>query len=301
VVLTDPVLRPAGWDHQEVSANGARFHAVVAGSGPTVLLLHGFPQYWWAWRHQLAALADAGWRAIAMDLRGVGGSDKPPRGYDPLTLAADAAGLLRALGVTRAAVVGTGIGGGLAWTLAATEPDLVSAAAIAAAPHPHQLRAALRDPGFLRRHPEFLRYQVPIRPERRLAADGAAEVGRLLRSWSATPAFPDHDDEQRFRAVLQQDPTAFCWMEMFRWLMRSLPRSDGRRWAERTATPLPQPTLLLAGQRDPMFSATMIAAARRYVAGPLDGRQLPTGHFPFSEDPAGANHLLLQFLSQHHR
>jgi pimeloyl-ACP methyl ester carboxylesterase len=301
VVLPDPVIRPAGWDHQEISANGARFHAVIAGSGPTVLLLHGFPQYWWAWRHQLSALADAGWRAVAMDLRGVGGSDKPPRGYDPLTMAADAAGLLRALGVTRAAVVGTGLGGGLAWTLAATEPELVGSLAVAACPHPHQLRAALRDPAFLRRHPEFLRFQLPIRPERRLVADGAAEVARLLADWSATPRFPDTADAEQFRAAVQRDPSAFCWMEMFRWLIRSLPRSDGRRWAERTAAPLPQPTLLLAGARDPVFAPTMIAAARRFVAGPLEGRRVETGHFPFSEDPTGSTVALLEFLRRHHR
>ncbi|MGH8894731.1 MAG: alpha/beta fold hydrolase, partial [Actinomycetes bacterium] len=70
-----------------VAANGARFHVAVSGDGPLVLLLHGFPQFWWAWRHQLPELAAAGYRAAAMDLRGFGASDKPPRGYDPRTLA----------------------------------------------------------------------------------------------------------------------------------------------------------------------------------------------------------------------
>ena len=70
--------------HREVAANGARFHIAEAGDGPLVMLVHGFPQFWWTWRHQLVALADAGFRAVAMDLRGVGGSDRTPRGYDPL-------------------------------------------------------------------------------------------------------------------------------------------------------------------------------------------------------------------------
>jgi pimeloyl-ACP methyl ester carboxylesterase len=63
-----------------VAANGARFHVAVAGEGPLVLFLHGFPEFWWAWRHQLVSLAEAGYKAAAMDLRGFGASDKPPRG-----------------------------------------------------------------------------------------------------------------------------------------------------------------------------------------------------------------------------
>ena len=79
-----------------------------AGDGPLVLLLHGFPQFWWAWRHQLPALADRGYRAAAMDLRGFGASDKPPRGYDPRTLAEDVSGVVRSLGERDAVVVGPG-------------------------------------------------------------------------------------------------------------------------------------------------------------------------------------------------
>src|SRR2546421_12613116 len=71
------------WAHRSVSANGTRFHVAEAGDGPLVLLLHGFPEFWWAWRHQLAALPEAGFRAVAVDLRGYGGGGKPPRAFDP--------------------------------------------------------------------------------------------------------------------------------------------------------------------------------------------------------------------------
>jgi len=75
------VLIDGPWEHKFVSANGARFHVAELGEGPLVVLLHGFPQFWWAWRDQLTALAEAGYRAAAIDLRGFGASDKPPRGY----------------------------------------------------------------------------------------------------------------------------------------------------------------------------------------------------------------------------
>src|SRR5437016_1263164 len=86
------------WLHRDVSANGIRLHVAEAGNGPLVVLLHGFPEFWWSWRHQLVALADAGDRVVAPDLRGYGASDKPPRGYDAVTLAGDIAGLVRAMG-----------------------------------------------------------------------------------------------------------------------------------------------------------------------------------------------------------
>src|SRR5499427_8966225 len=94
------------WMHRYVNANGNRFHLAEAGAGPLVLLLHGFPEFWWAWRHQLTGLADAGYRAVAVDLRGYGASDKPPRGYDTPTLAADIAALVTALSERDAMVVG---------------------------------------------------------------------------------------------------------------------------------------------------------------------------------------------------
>src|SRR6201986_3044568 len=94
------------WTHRAISANGTRFHIAEAGDGPLVLMLHGFPQFWWTWRSQLVSLADAGYRAVAADLRGYGGSDKPPRGYDLVTAASDAAGPIRALGAAHAIVGG---------------------------------------------------------------------------------------------------------------------------------------------------------------------------------------------------
>ena len=111
-VAADSAIHLDGpWTHRSVSANGTRFHIAEAGDGPLVLLLHGFPQFWWTWRHQLASLAGAGFRAVAVDMRGYGGSDKPPRGYDLITAAADAAGLIRALGEANAVVVGHDWGG----------------------------------------------------------------------------------------------------------------------------------------------------------------------------------------------
>ena len=140
----EPVIEINGpWTHRYVTANGTRFHLASMGEGPLVLLLHGFPEFWWTWRHQLVALAEAGYRAVAVDLRGYGGSDKPPRGYDLITAAADAAGLISALGEANAVVVGHDWGGLTAWTLAAYFPKSVRRLAIVSMAHPLRMRAAV--------------------------------------------------------------------------------------------------------------------------------------------------------------
>src|SRR5262249_21853549 len=135
---SEPTITISGpWAHRPVSANGTRFHVASNGDGPLVLLLHGFPQFWWTWRGQLESLAAAGYRAVAADLRGYGGSDKPPRGYDLITAAADAAGLIRALGEANAVVVGHDWGALVAWAMAAYYPKVVRRLAfVAAAPPP---------------------------------------------------------------------------------------------------------------------------------------------------------------------
>ena len=157
------------WEHRFVPANGARFHVALAGpderDAPLVLLLHDVLTYWWAWRRQLPVLADAGYRVAAMDVRGTGGSDKPPHGYDAPTLATDVAGVIRSLGAGQAVLVGAGTGAQLAWATAATHGDVVRAVAALSSPHPLDVGPTTVRPAAARR----LAYvQLPSVPERAL-------------------------------------------------------------------------------------------------------------------------------------
>ena len=192
------------WSHRAVTANGTRFHIAENGEGPLVLMLHGFPQFWWTWRWQLESLARAGFRAVAADLRGYGGSDKPPRGYDLMTAASDAAGLIRALGEANAVVIGHDWGGLVAWTAAAYHPKAVRRLGIVSVAHPLRLRTAVVT-GPLRQGRSssyVLGFQLPMLPERQLVRHGADRVGRLLRSWSG-PGWPDQETEDRYRAAMR--------------------------------------------------------------------------------------------------
>ncbi len=283
------VLLPGPWTHRDISANGISLHAAEAGEGPLVLLLHGFPQFWWTWRAQLTTLAEAGFRVVAPDLRGYGASDKPPRGYDLPTAASDVAALVRALGERDAVVVGHDWGALVAWTMAALHPRTVRRLAVLSMAHPRRLRAGMADKAQRRAFRYFLGAQLPRLPERRLTRDDDDPVAELLRTWSGpdwthTTDFAESVD--RYRAAARIPQAAYSSMEYFRWAGRSQLRPDGLRYARRMAAPITAPTLQLHGALDPCVLPDTARGSGRYVAGAYEWRELPgLGHFLPEEAP----------------
>jgi pimeloyl-ACP methyl ester carboxylesterase len=288
------------WKHRAEHAGGTRFHVVEAGDGPLVLLLHGFPQFWWTWRAQLRSLPPAGFRAAAVDLRGYGGSDKPPRGYDLPTLAADATGLIRALGETGAIVVGHDWGGLLAWTMAVLEPKAVHRLVTVSAPHPLRMRGSLlTDPsGQLRASRSTLGFQLPLLPERRLTRDGASLVGRLLDEWSGS-GWPDDDTSHVYREAFGIPAVAHSALEYHRWFGRSQFRPDGARYARAMRTEIEAPTLQVHGALDRRVLPRTAQGSSRYVAAPYRWRLIEgAGHFPHEETPDVFDAELIGWLSE---
>jgi pimeloyl-ACP methyl ester carboxylesterase len=292
------------WQHRYVAANGARFHVAESapdgddGSAPLLVLLHGFPEFWWSWRGQLTVLADAGYRAVAMDLRGYGGSDKTPRGYDPVTLAQDVAGVVKALGERSAVLVGHGWGGYVAWATAALHPHQVSGLCAVSAPHPLAMLASLRRGrgSVAARH--VLAMQLPMRPERRLADPEGGFVADHLRRWAAPgSAFPDAETAAVFQQAIGIWPSSHCALEYHRWLFRSRFRADGRLFNAVMADPVRQPVCCITGARDPAVPESAMRASRSGVQGDFTELLIgAAGHFPHEERPEEFNRLLGSWL-----
>lgn len=291
------VLLDGPWTHRDVAANGGRFHIAELGEGPLVLLVHGWPQFWWAWRHQLVALADAGFRAVAMDLRGVGGSDRTPRGYDPANLALDITGVIRSLGERDAALVGHDSGGFLAWVAAVMRPSLVRRLAVVSAAHPRRLRRALlTDRRQILAYQHVLGFQRPWAPERQLVAADAELVARHLTDWAAVPVL-DEKSAANYRRAMQIPGTAHCSIEPYRWLMRSMARPDGFQFSRRMKRPVRVPTLHLHGALDPVLLTSTATGSSEYVQAPYRWKLLnEVGHFPHEEDPVGFTAELVEWL-----
>ena len=288
------VLVEGPWRHRDVTASGLRFHVAETGTpgSPLVLLLHGFPEFWWSWRHQLVALGDAGFHVVAPDLRGYGDTDKPPRGYDAFTLAGDVAALVRALGAHDAYLVGHDWGGMLAWTTATLHPHVVRQLAVVSMPHPLRMAQALRGDGHQRRLSTYMAlFQVPKLPERRLREGDL--VGRLLHRWGG-PGFPDAETEERCTEAMMIPAAAHCALEYYRWAFRSRLRPSGRRLTRLLREGVTVPVLQVHGADDGCVLATTAHGSGAFAHGGyalhvLDG----LGHFPHQEDPATVTALLL--------
>ncbi|MDX1871282.1 alpha/beta hydrolase [Mycolicibacterium sp. 120266] len=297
------------WRHLQVHANGIRFHVVEAhteqqdhADRPLVILLHGFGSFWWSWRHQLRGLPGNP-RVVAVDLRGYGGSDKPPRGYDGWTLAGDTAGLVRALGHRTATLVGHADGGLVCWATSVLHPRVVKAIALVSSPHPVALRASTltrRDQGRALL-PSMLSYQLPFWPERALTRRDAAELERLVRSrtsakWQGSQDFTE--TIEHLRTAAQIPGATHCALEYQRWAVRSQLRGEGRRFMRSMKQPLAIPVLHMRGDADPYVLPDAVHRTRRYAPhghfASIDG----AGHFAHEESPDAVNAQLTRFLAQ---
>ncbi|MDT4914881.1 MAG: hypothetical protein QOC66_4009 [Pseudonocardiales bacterium] len=300
------VLVDGPWAHRTVRANGIALHVAELGTGPLVLLLHGFPQFWWGWHQQLTDLADAGYRAVAVDLRGYGASDKPPRGYDSPTLAADMAALVTSLGESDAMIVGNDVGGTLAWTMAARHPRVVRSMVVLGAAHPLRMHHELRPgagPAQRQASSYILRtFQVPRRAENLLSRD-SHWVRELYDRWSGprwrgTPRYVA--DVERYAQAMRIHPVSYCAAEHYRWTVRSLLRSDGRRYAASLRVPITAPVLHLHGDFDRCVLPRTAQGSGQYVRGQYEWRVLDgVGHYPHNEVPEFVSGELIRWAKTH--
>jgi pimeloyl-ACP methyl ester carboxylesterase len=289
---------------RDVDAGGLRMQVADAGAGAPVVLLHGFPELWYSWRYQLRDLSAAGFHAIAPDMRGYGGTERPPRiaDYDAPTLAGDVIALMRAFGYERFAVVGHDWGANVAWELALRHPEHVSA--VAGLSVPFAPRAPAAPMAILRRRLGAGFYMVWFQ------APGVAEVAlerdvrRTLRTtevWDAgwaerdemprRPEFWSAEDEQVYVDAFSR--TGFTGgLNWYRNIDRNWER--GAELAERR---IEQPALFVTGERDPVRRFMPAEAMDGWVtdlreAIVVDG----AGHWIQQQAPDIVSEALVRFL-----
>jgi pimeloyl-ACP methyl ester carboxylesterase len=280
-------------EHRYVRTNGLQLHVATSGKsdGRLIVLLHGFPEHWYGWRHQLEPLAQAGFCVWAADQRGYNLSDKP-KGIEPYALqhlAADVAGLIKTAGRERATVIGHDWGGVVTWHLAATMPELVERAVIINVPHPAVMMRHLRSsPRQMLRSWYVLAFQVPWLPEAWLRINRGWPLARTLRRTSQPGTF-SLEELSQYRNAWSQ-PRAVT--SMVNWYRAAMRYSASEASSARIYTP----TLLIWGAQDRFLGREMAQPSIDLCDhGRLEIIERAT-HWVQHEEPELVNELILQFL-----
>ncbi len=276
------------WQHEFVTANGIRFHCITQGAGPLLLLLHGFPENYYSWRHQMAPLA-ARFKVVAPDLRGynLSGRQAP---YDIKTLCADVMGLIRAFGSERAVVAGHDWGAIILWNFALEYPDALSrlvALNVSFMPRlPKRPLELLTDARF-----DYIRFF-----QKRGDAEAAIEpdVDGFIRN-----AFTNNAS----RKDMLSDEDLKVFADGFRGPGGITPaleyyRNFDHNWeitAHHAGKKVMTPALMLLAEHDPVARPEMADNISRYVPN-VTVKRIDCGHWTQQEAPAETNSAILDFL-----
>jgi pimeloyl-ACP methyl ester carboxylesterase len=290
---TDSAILPADLRHREVRTNGIRLHVAEAGpeAAPAVVLLHGFPEFWYAWKEQIGPLREAGYRVLAVDQRGFNLSDKP-RGisaYRTHHLVDDVVGLLDALGLEQVALVAHDWGAHVAWSVAEAHPQRLRKLVILNVAHPQVMtRNILFNPRQAVKSWYVFALQIPYIPEWILSARDFERVRESIR-WRGEKGSLTAADEQLYVDAWSRDGAFTTMVNWYRGSFWSWPRLA-------TPPPIRVPTLVLWGKRDPFLEESM---AQQSVDLCEDARLVTFDegtHWIHHEVPSAVNKEILAFL-----
>lgn len=285
-----PPLEDLWFEH-----SGVHLHAVAAGpnDGPLLILLHGFPEFWYSWRKQIAPLADAGFRVVAPDQRGYNVSSKPPRVRDYAigSLVADVAFIAGRLGRENFYLAGHDWGAGVAWATALLIPERVKKLAILNVPHPAVfLRTVRSNPRQMIRSWYMAFFQLPNVPERRFSASGF-EMGLKALTATSRPGTFTANDLEEYRKAWSNPGTVTAMINWYRAFFRTRP-------------PLPEdskvhvPTHILWGRQD-VFLLPEMAEESIYYCDSAKLTYFPDAtHWLQHEEPEAVNAALIDFFRQ---
>ena len=303
-------------EHRTVATNGINLHCAVDGDGPLVVLLHGFPECWYSWRHQIAALAPR-FRAVAPDLRGYNLSDKPAgvAAYALPELVADVRGLVEAFGERQAVIVGHDWGGAVAWSFAMEHPEATRRLVVMNCPHPAIFAQHLRtDRRQLARSWYMFFFQIPWLPEALLGLGHARLIGDAIRRTAVRQDSLSEEDLLHLRAAACQPGALRGGINYYRAVFRSPEaRALWPRWLRRFVygdrpieglrerledwPRITAPTLLVWGEQDVALGKELSVGMEPLMAGPFEVKYIPlSGHWVQQEQPQVVNGYLLDFL-----
>lgn len=289
-MITDKPL--AYWKHDFIQVNRMGIHYVTAGKGPLLLLLHGFPESWYTWRHQIPFLAQH-FQVVAPDLRGYGESDRPKKvaDYQPSEIVSDIVGLIKGLGHEKARIVGHDWGGAIAWRMGIEHPEMVEQLAILNCPHPYLFFKALKS-NFtqLKKSWYLFAFQLPYLPEMLFRTNPEKVLKGILRGSTKKPEIFKDEDIQYYLKSLKKPGAIEAAINYYRATFRA--KKDPI-----IKDKIKVPTLLIWGDGDAALGKELTIGTEELVEGPFKIEFLSgCSHWVNEEEPERVNQMLLDFL-----
>ena len=286
------------WQHSYITSNGIRLHYVTQGegslmSGPSdghlLLFLHGFPEFWYSWRHQIPEFAKD-YKVVALDLRGYNESDKPQQqsAYVMSELVKDVEGVIRGLGYERCVLVGHDWGGAIAWNFAYAHPDMVERLIVLNLPHPAKFAEGLRTPQQLFRSLYAFFFQVPALPEFLIQWSDYRVIESAFKGMAINKSAFTQADIEAYKDAASRRGALTAMLNYYRSAFTSMGSTD---WSV-----LQVPTLMIWGEEDTALGKELTYETEKYVRD-FQIRYIPNcSHWVQQEQPALVNQYMREFL-----
>ncbi len=278
------------WQHEYITTNGVKLHYVTQGNGALMLMLHGFPEFWYSWRHQIPEFAQ-NYQVVALDLRGYNDSDKPKEqsAYVMDEFIKDIEGVIRGLGYDKCVLVGHDWGGAIAWNFAYSRPQMVEKLIVLNMPHPARMAEGLRTPQQLLRSWYMFFFQMPEIPEALIQAGDYQLLERALQQIPVNKNVFTQADIEAYKNAASKRGALTAMLNYYRNITRQ--RMLSSDWSI-----LEVPTLMIWGEEDVALGKELTYNTQAYVRNLQINYISNAGHLVQQEQPQLVNQYMREFL-----
>ncbi len=282
------------WRHEYIITNGVRLHYVTQGEGPLMLMLHGFPEFWYSWRHQIPEFAQY-YKVVALDLRGYNDSDKPKAqsAYTMDELIKDVEGVIKGLGYNKCVLVGHDWGGMIGWNFAYKHPDMLDKLIILNLPHPAKFAGALRNPQQLLRSWYIFFFQTPILPELLIQSNDYQPIETMLKGMAVDKSAITQADIEAYKDAAAKRGALTATINYYR-------NAFQPKYFNENFGVLDVPTLMIWGEKDTALGKELTYGTEAYVRD-FQIKYIPDcSHWVQQEKPQLVNQYMRDFLGVGH-
>ncbi|MBF2021585.1 MAG: alpha/beta hydrolase [Hydrococcus sp. C42_A2020_068] len=280
------------WKHDFITTNGIKLHYVTQGEGQLMLMLHGFPEFWYSWRHQIPEFAK-NYQVVALDLRGYNESDKPKEieAYATTELLKDVEGVIKGLGYENCILVGHDWGGLIAWKFAYAYPQMVDKLIVLNLPHPAKFSDGLRKPQQLLKSSYVFFFQLPWLPELVLQANDYSLIGSIFTNMAVDKSAFTTADLEAYKDAAAKRGALTAMLNYYRNFFQEFLQNP-----QQERGTLKIPTLIIWGEKDAALGKELTYGTEGFVRN-LTIKYIPNcSHWVQQEQPQLVNQYMREFL-----